>query len=128
MLMMIRCILEISKQIMTDMDASLEFDCACCVDEAFNKLSTGQYDIVISDYEMPKKDGLQFLKELREQKNQIPFVSIYGQRPRRNSYKSSKPWCRRILHQAWISRNSVWRTVSWTKNGGNTQSNRSGVS
>ena len=73
-----RCILEISKQIMTDMDANLKFDSACCVDEAFDKLSTEQYDIVISDYEMPKKDGLQFLKELREQKNQIPFVLFTG--------------------------------------------------
>jgi hypothetical protein len=49
--------LEISKQIMKDMDASLEFDCACCMDEVFKKLSTGQYDVVISDYEMPQKDG-----------------------------------------------------------------------
>lgn len=72
------CMLEISKQILTDIDASLEFDCACCVDEAFKQLSTGQYDIIISDYEMSKKDGLQFLKELREQKNQIPFVLFTG--------------------------------------------------
>jgi PAS domain S-box-containing protein len=72
------CMLEISKQIMMDMDSSLEFDSACCVDEAFKKLSTGQYDIVISDYEMPQKNGLQFLKELREQKNEIPFVLFTG--------------------------------------------------
>jgi len=70
--------LEISKQIMVDMDCSLDFDSACCVDEAFKKLSTGQYDIVISDYGMPQKDGLQFLKELREQKNDIPFVLFTG--------------------------------------------------
>jgi len=61
-------ILEIAKQIMTDMDARLEFDSACCVDEAFRKLSTAQYDVVISDYEMPQKNGLEFLTELRKQK------------------------------------------------------------
>ena len=70
--------LEISKQIMKDMDASLEFDCACCVDEAFEKLSTGQYDVVVSDYEMPQKDGLQFLSELRKQNNEIPFILFTG--------------------------------------------------
>jgi PAS domain S-box-containing protein len=71
-------ILEISKLIMMDMDASLEFDNAICVDEAFKKLSTGQYDVVISDYEMPQKNGLQFLKELREGKNEIPFILFTG--------------------------------------------------
>jgi DNA-binding NtrC family response regulator len=71
-------LLEISKQIMMDMDASLEFDSINSVDEAFKKLSIGQYDVVISDYEMPQKNGLQFLKELREQKNQIPFILFTG--------------------------------------------------
>ena len=70
--------LDISKRIMMDMNADLEFDCANSVDEAFQKLSTGQYDVVISDYEMPQKNGLQFLKELREQKNEIPFILFTG--------------------------------------------------
>ena len=64
-------ILEISKQILIDMDTSFEIDQACCVDEAFKKLSAGKYDIVISDYEMPQKDGLQFLRELRELKTKF---------------------------------------------------------
>ena len=63
--------LEISKQILMDMDGSFEIENACCVDEAFKKLSTGIYDVVVSDYEMPQKDDLQFLKELCEQKNPL---------------------------------------------------------
>ena len=55
-----------------------EIDTACCVDEAFKKLSTGKYDVVISDYEMPQKNGLDFLKELREQKNDIAFIIFTG--------------------------------------------------
>jgi PAS domain S-box-containing protein len=70
-------ILEISKQILIDM-GNFEIDHACCVNEAFKKLSTEQYDVVISDYEMPKKDGLQFLKELRDGKNDIPFILFTG--------------------------------------------------
>ena len=70
--------LEISKQILIDLDSDFEIDSACCVDEAFKKLSTGQYDVVISDYEMPQKNGLQFLKELREGKNEIPFILFTG--------------------------------------------------
>ena len=60
------------------MEGNLEIDHACCVDEAFKKLATGIYDIVVSDYEMPQKDGLQFLKELREQNNEIPFILFTG--------------------------------------------------
>jgi len=71
-------ILEISKDIMLHMNSNFEFDSACCVAEAFKKLATGHYDVVISDYEMPQKDGLQFLKELKQQKNEIPFILFTG--------------------------------------------------
>lgn len=69
---------EISKQILLDMDSSFVIDAASCVAEAFKKLENGQYDVVISDYDMPQKDGLQFLKELREQGNEIPFILFTG--------------------------------------------------
>ncbi len=71
-------ILEISKQILIDLDSSFEFDCACCVDEGFMKLSNGHYDVVVCDYEMPQKDGLQFLKELREKNIKTPFILFTG--------------------------------------------------
>ena len=57
---------------------NFEVDFAFCVDEAIKKLSTGNYDCVVSDYEMPQKDGLQFLKELRKQNNKIPFILFTG--------------------------------------------------
>ncbi len=69
--------LEISKQILLDI-GSFEIDNACNVADAFKKLATGQYDIVVSDYEMPQKDGLQFLSELREKNNEIPFILFTG--------------------------------------------------
>ena len=69
---------EITKLMLLDLDNCFEIDQACCVDEAFKKLSTGHYDVVVSDYEMPLKNGLQFLQELREQKNYIPFVLFTG--------------------------------------------------
>jgi DNA-binding NtrC family response regulator len=71
-------ILEISKLMLMDMESNLDIDNACCVDEAFKKLETEHYDLVISDYEMPQKDGLQFLTELRKAKNKIPFVLFTG--------------------------------------------------
>ena len=69
---------ETSKQILQDIDINFEIDAACCVDEALKKLSVKNYDVVISDYEMPKKNGLQFLTELRKSKNDIPFILFTG--------------------------------------------------
>jgi len=51
-----------------------EIDTATSVDEAFDKLKTHSYDAVVSDSEMPMKSGLDFLKELRKQKNSIAFI------------------------------------------------------
>ena len=70
-------LLEISKTILMDMD-NFEIEHAICVDEALKKLEKGNYDVVVSDYEMPQKNGLQFLKELREQKYEVPFILFTG--------------------------------------------------
>jgi PAS domain S-box-containing protein len=69
--------LEVSKQILM-MEGNFVVDNARCVDEAFKKLSTNKYDIIVSDYEMPQKNGLEFLKELREKKNETPFILFTG--------------------------------------------------
>jgi len=71
------CLLEVSKQILT-MENNFEIDNALSVDEALKKMGEQQYDAIVSDYEMPQKNGLEFLKELREQKNQIPFILFTG--------------------------------------------------
>ena len=42
------------------------------------KWKKNSYDAVVSDYEMPQKNGLDFLKELREQKNDIAFILFTG--------------------------------------------------
>lgn len=70
-------LLEISKQILMDI-GNFVFDQSSCVDEAIKKLSKEHYDVVISDYEMPQKNGLEFLKELRDKNNQIPFILFTG--------------------------------------------------
>jgi PAS domain S-box-containing protein len=69
--------LEISKQILMDI-SNFEIDCACSVDEALKIIVTKHYDVIVSDYEMHNKNGLQFLKELREAKNEVPFVLFTG--------------------------------------------------
>jgi DNA-binding NtrC family response regulator len=71
-------LLEISKLILLDLASYFEIYCACYVDEALKKLAAGHYDVVISDFEMPKKNGLQFLAQLREENNELPFILFTG--------------------------------------------------
>jgi PAS domain S-box-containing protein len=71
------CVLEVSKSIL-ELENNFKVDNASTVDEAQKKLRQHQYDAVISDYEMPQKNGLQFLQELREKNNSVPFVIFTG--------------------------------------------------
>ncbi|MEW5747162.1 MAG: PAS domain S-box protein [Candidatus Thermoplasmatota archaeon] len=46
--------------------------------EATEMMRTERYDAVVCDYQMPGMDGLEFLKALRAQKDDIPFVLFTG--------------------------------------------------
>ena len=46
--------------------------------QAFEKVSAQPWDIILSDYNLPDKDGLSILKELKERNCDIPFVIMTG--------------------------------------------------
>ncbi|HEX3852795.1 MAG TPA: EAL domain-containing protein [Polyangiaceae bacterium] len=47
--------------------------------EAMEKLSAGQFDVVVSDISMPNMDGIQLLREVRRRDLLIPVVLATGQ-------------------------------------------------
>jgi len=53
-------------------------DTASSVEEAWSSLRNTDYDAIVSDYQMPKKDGIEFLKELRSNGDHIPFILFTG--------------------------------------------------
>ena len=61
-----------------EMQGSFHVETASSVEEAMKKMEDKTFDVIVSDYIMPGKDGLEFLKELRESGNSIPFIIFTG--------------------------------------------------
>ncbi len=70
-------LLNVAKECL-EMEGSFRVDTASSVDEAAQKMKKETFDVVVCDYLMPDKDGLEFLKELRESRNEIPFIVFTG--------------------------------------------------
>ncbi len=71
------CFLKTAKSIL-EMQEAFQVDTASSVEEAVKKMDKEKYDVIVCDYLMPGKDGLQFLRELREKGNSIPFIIFTG--------------------------------------------------
>jgi len=61
-----------------EMQGRFEVDTALSVKEAMEKLKEKTFDAVVSDYQMPERDGLDFLRELRDKGNNVPFIMFTG--------------------------------------------------
>ena len=46
--------------------------------EGLKKLRAGRFDVIISDYLMPESDGVDFLRAVREEFGNIPFILFTG--------------------------------------------------
>jgi len=53
-------------------------DTTSSVNDALKKIKNFSYDVIISDYQMPGTDGIEFLKILRNAGDQIPFILFTG--------------------------------------------------
>jgi len=69
--------LKVAKQIL-EMQGAFQVETASSVEEAIKKMKRKRFDVVVSDYQMPEKDGLEFLKELRDSGYKIPFILFTG--------------------------------------------------
>jgi PAS domain S-box-containing protein len=72
-----RAFLSIAKQCL-EMQGEIDVDTVSSVYEASEKLKKTDYDVIVCDYQMPGKDGLEFLKELRANGNTVPFIVFTG--------------------------------------------------
>jgi PAS domain S-box-containing protein len=72
--------LERSKRFL-EMQDSFQVETALSVKEALQKISQKPYDVIVSVYQMPETNGLEFLKELRAEENDVPFI-LFAERDR----------------------------------------------
>ncbi|MBN1432322.1 MAG: PAS domain S-box protein [Methanomicrobiaceae archaeon] len=70
-------LLEVGK-IFLERSGLLKVETALSAKEAIELLKTKEIDCVVSDYMMPEMDGIAFLKHLRAENNQIPFILFTG--------------------------------------------------
>ena len=70
-------ILQTTKQIL-ELDGAFNVTSVNAVNDALRLIEEQDFDVVVSDYQIPEKDGLMFLKELREKGSNIPFILFTG--------------------------------------------------
>lgn len=69
--------LKMTKGILEEQN-SFHFDVAQSVEEAMKKLKQGKFEVIISDFQMVDKDGLDFLRELKASGYMVPFILFTG--------------------------------------------------
>lgn len=70
-------LLEIARDFLEQVPG-LSVDVELSPHRALQMLSSARYDAVVSDYQMPGLDGIQFLKLIRSQGSDIPFILLTG--------------------------------------------------
>ena len=70
-------LLEIGK-IFLERGGQFVVDTITSAPEALTLMGTKDYDAIISDYQMPDMDGIEFLKKVRTSGNTIPFILFTG--------------------------------------------------
>jgi len=56
----------------------LRIETALSAETALEKLSPGRFDCVVSDYDMPGENGIEFLEAVRERDPELPFILYTG--------------------------------------------------
>jgi PAS domain S-box-containing protein len=57
---------------------NFSLDSALSAEEALGKMKKEAYDVIVSDYDMPVMNGIEFLKKIRSSGNETPFILFTG--------------------------------------------------
>ena len=71
-------LLDLAKEFL-EIDGGLIIETSTSAIEVLEDDDIDRYDVILSDYRMPKIDGIEFLKMLRDREIDIPFIIFTGQ-------------------------------------------------
>lgn len=69
--------LELAKHFL-EKRSGFEVDAVSSSEEALERFEGENHDAIVSDYQMPGKDGIQLLREIREKHDHVPFILLTG--------------------------------------------------
>jgi len=69
---------EFIRYFLTQVDEALNVTCVGTPDEVFRELETGNYDCLVTDFQMPLMNGIDLSKKVRE-KHEMPIILYTGQ-------------------------------------------------
>ena len=72
--------LQFRSHVLSEFD-SIAVSTATCVTAGLERLDRGDIDCVLSDLNMPNRDGIEFLAAVRKRHPQIPFILFSGSQP-----------------------------------------------
>lgn len=70
-------LLDVTK-IFMEKDGSMKITAILSAKEALDLINTREFDVIVSDYEMPQMNGIDFLREVRASHPLIPFIIFTG--------------------------------------------------
>lgn len=73
-----QALLELTADFLKREDDRLTVETTTSVDEGIVQIKHNPPDCVVSDYDMPEKDGLEFLRTVREIRPELPFILFTG--------------------------------------------------
>jgi CheY-like chemotaxis protein len=71
------CLLDVGKMFL-EKDPEFSVHIAFSAKESLEKMQCRDYDVIVSDYQMPEINGIEFLKQIRSSGNSIPFILFSG--------------------------------------------------
>jgi PAS domain S-box-containing protein len=69
---------EVAAEFLEREDERFAVDTATSASDGLDFLTDTDYDCIISDYEMPRQDGIEFLEAVRERHPDLPFILYTG--------------------------------------------------
>ncbi len=70
--------LELAERYLEKDESKIDLTMFSSAPDALELIKKGNFDAVVSDYKMPRFDGIELLKELRKDGNDIPFILLTG--------------------------------------------------